>query len=254
MELAAHLADPNVWSRIAAVVAVNLLLSGDNAVVIALACRDLPPAQQRRAMALGSAVAVVVLVLLTMAAAFVLSWPAVKLGGALLLGWVAVKLLVPEGDGNGGLDGHDTLFAAIRTIVLADVVMSLDNVLAVAAAAHGEWWLMVVGLLLSVPVIIFGSGLIIRLVSRFPLLVTGGAALLGWLAGEMALAEPLIEPLLDHGPQWPHRLVPAVAAAAVVIAGKALAARRLQPALVVCDDGNGDGGSDNPCRREVHPC
>jgi len=231
-----YLADPDWWTALGAVVAVNILLSGDNAVVIALACRELPPEEQRWAMLGGVALAVVLQVSLTVLAVYLLTLPAVKLVGALLLLWVAVKLLLPEGEGNGGLGTSASLWSAIRIIAMADLVMSFDNVLAVAVAAHGDWWLLSTGLVVSMPVIIYGSRVIIRLISRFPMVITLGAALLGYLAGEMLLGEPLLAKPFEGPAHWLHDWLPPLLAITVVTVGKRMAARRPQPVQVVNEE------------------
>ncbi|MDE2048077.1 MAG: TerC family protein [Betaproteobacteria bacterium] len=178
---------------------VNVLLSGDNAVVIALAARNLPPRQQRAAVIIGSAGAIALRVLLTVFAVQLLEYPYLKLAGSVLLLWIGIQLMA-DGDDDApgdGLNGHDTLWAAVRTVLLADLVMSLDNVIAVAAAAQNapgeaKLLLLVLGLGLSIPLIIFGSTLLLKLMERFPVIITLGAALLGFVAGEMAVTDPAI--------------------------------------------------------------
>jgi len=233
VELLPFFNDSEWWGALGAVITINVLLSGDNAVVIALACRDLPAEQQRRAMLGGVALAVALRLALTVLAVYLLTLPAVKLVGAILLLWIAIKLLLPEGEGNDGLGANGSAWAAIRIIVLADLVMSFDNVLAVAAAADGDWWLLAIGLAVSMPVIIYGSRLIIRLIARYPLVVTFGAALLGYLAGEMLLGEPLLASPVVERLQWLHDWLPPLLALTVVGVGKRLAARQPMPVRVV---------------------
>lgn len=172
----------------------NILLSGDNAVVIALAARSLPPLQQKRAIAIGSGAAIVMRIVLTLVAAQLLQLPWLKLIGALLLLYIGVTLLLPEdeegADGHG--EGKGSMATAIRTILIADLVMSLDNVIAVAAAAKGDTTLLVIGLAISIPLVIFGSTLLLKVIERFPIIVWLGAALLGFIAGEIALSDPAI--------------------------------------------------------------
>jgi YjbE family integral membrane protein len=185
--------DPHFWNGLWQIIVVNILLSGDNAVVIALACRNLPDRYRNPAIVAGSAGAVVVRVIFCLIIAWLMTIPAIKLIGGLLLLWIGVKLMVPEDDGGGGgVKGAAGLWGAIQTIVIADVVMSLDNVIAIVAAAKGEIALIVIGLVMSVPLIVFGSQLLLKVLNRFPILVTAGAGLLGWLAGEIGAGDPLV--------------------------------------------------------------
>ena len=186
------LSNPLFWVGLGQVVLVNVLLSGDNAVVIALAARALPPHQQKQAIIWGSVAAIVLRVILTIVAVEMLKLPYLKLIGSIALFWVAIQLLVPEGDGDDGFETSNSLFVAIRTILIADLVMSLDNVIGVAAAAKGNDVLVFIGLAISIPLIIFGSTIIVKLMDRFPIIITGGAALLGWVAGEMLITDPSI--------------------------------------------------------------
>jgi YjbE family integral membrane protein len=173
---------------------VNILLSGDNAVVIALAARSLPADQQRRAIVIGSAAAIVMRIVLTLVAAELLLLPWLKLIGAVLLVYIGVQLLLPEGgDEDGHGKQHGTLMSAIRTILIADLVMSLDNVVAVAAASMGNTTLLVLGLAISIPLVIFGSTLLLKVIERFPVIVWVGAALLGFIAGELLVGDPALE-------------------------------------------------------------
>ena len=187
-----YLSSPLFWVGLGQVVLVNVLLSGDNAVVIALAARSLPPHQQKQAIIWGSVAAIVLRVVLTIVAVEMLKLPYLKLIGSIALFWVAIQLLVPEGDGDDGFETSNSLFVAIRTILIADLVMSLDNVIGVAAAAKGDDVLVFIGLAISIPLIIFGSTVFVKLMDRFPVIITGGAALLGWVAGEMLITDPSI--------------------------------------------------------------
>ncbi len=187
-----YLSSPLFWVGLGQVVLVNVLLSGDNAVVIALAARSLPPHQQKQAIIWGSVAAIVLRVILTIVAVEMLKLPYLKLIGSIALFWVAIQLLVPEGDGDDGFETSNSLFVAIRTILIADLVMSLDNVIGVAAAAKGDDVLVFIGLAISIPLIIFGSTVFVKLMDRFPVIITGGAALLGWVAGEMLITDPSI--------------------------------------------------------------
>ena len=180
------------WAALGSIILANVVLSGDNAVVIALAARSLPPQQQKKAIFWGSGAAIVMRIVLTLIAVEMLKWPWLKVVGALLLVYIGVSLLLEdEGEGEGGHESGGML-AAIRTILVADLVMSLDNVLAVAAAAKGDTALLVIGLAVSIPLIIFGSTLLLKVMERFPIIITLGAALLGFLAGEMLLTDPAV--------------------------------------------------------------
>jgi YjbE family integral membrane protein len=179
-----------MWSALGSIMLANIVLSGDNAVVIAMAARSLKPEHQNKAIFWGSAAAIVMRIILTLVAVQLLALPYLKIVGAVLLVYIGVDLL----SGGGDDDSHDKqingLGAAIRTILIADLVMSLDNVLAVAAAAKGSTPLLILGLLVSIPLIIFGSTLLMKIMERFPIIITLGAALLGFLAGEMLLTDP----------------------------------------------------------------
>ena len=175
--------------QILQIVWLDLLLSGDNAVVIALACRALPPEQRRLGILLGGGAAVALRIVFTVAVVTLLNVPYLKLIGGILLLWIGVKLIIDESD-ETSISESDTVWNAVRTIALADMVMSLDNVIAIAAAARGSVALIVFGLVLSVPLIVFGATLIIRLLHRFPLLVWAGAGLLGWVAGGLIVTDP----------------------------------------------------------------
>ena len=219
----AILATPEFWLALAQIILINIVLSGDNAVVIALACRSLPHEQQKKAILFGSVGAIVLRVLLTFFAVYLLTLPYLKLLGAALLLWIGIGLLKGEDD-EEELEGHSGLMAAIKTIIIADLVMSLDNVIGVAAAAKGNILLLVLGLVISIPLIIFGSTLILKLMNRFPIIITLGAALLGWVAGEMALSDPSIKAYVENN-HLLHTLAPAAGAVVVVVVGKWLARR-----------------------------
>ncbi len=221
------------WLALAQIVWVNILLSGDNAVVIALAARSLPPRQQKQAIVIGSGAAIVMRIVLTVVAAQLLELPWLKTIGALLLLYIGVTLLLPDGeeDGHGSQTGG--MVAAVRTILIADLVMSLDNVIAVAAAANGSMPLLIIGLAISIPLVIFGSTLLLRVIERFPVVVWLGAALLGYIAGEIIVADPALIPAFTAfsialGTEL-HQLGLALGAAGalfVVVVGKVLLARR----------------------------
>ena len=183
-----ELASQAFWVGLAKIIGVNIILSGDNAVVIALAARSLPAAQQKKAVFWGAGAAVILRIVLTIFAAALLTLPWLKVIGSLLLFWIGVKLLIPE-DGDDDIKASDQLFSAIKTILIADLVMSLDNVIAVAAAAGGSYLLLILGLAISIPLVIFGATLLIKLMERFPVIITLGAGLIGWVAGEMIVAD-----------------------------------------------------------------
>lgn len=186
------LSSPIFWSAFGSIVLANIVLSGDNAVVIAMAARTLKPEQQKKAIFWGSAAAIVMRILLTIVAIQLLALPYLKVIGAILLVYIGVDLLKGGGDDEGHGKEINGLGAAIRTILIADLVMSLDNVLAVAAAAKGNIPLLVLGLLVSIPLIVFGATLLTKVMERFPIIITIGAALLGFLAGEMLLTDPAV--------------------------------------------------------------
>jgi YjbE family integral membrane protein len=180
------------------IVWIDLLLSGDNAVVIAMACRSLPREQRRWGIILGAGAAVVLRILFAAVIVQLLALPYVHLVGGVLLLWIAVQLALDDHAAHK-VKARSSLFGAVATIVIADGVMSLDNVVAIAGAARGSLELMIFGLILSVPLIVFGSTLLLKLLDRFPIIAWGGAALLGWIAGEMIAAEPFIDRWLDEG-------------------------------------------------------
>ena len=186
------LSSPLFWSAFGSIVLANIVLSGDNAVVIAMAARTLKPEQRNKAIFWGSAAAIIMRIVLTIVAIQLLTLPYLKMIGAVLLVYIGVDLLKGEDDGDGEGKEINGLAAAIRTILIADLVMSLDNVLAVAAAAKGNLPLLVLGLLISIPLIVFGATLLTKVMERFPIIITIGAALLGFLAGEMLLTDPAV--------------------------------------------------------------
>lgn len=214
--------DPTVWIALFQIMMINILLSGDNAVVIALACRSLPPAQQKKAFLFGSLGVVVLMVALTAFAAYLLTLPYLELIGSLLLLWIGVKLLLP-GDETAEIKDNSNMLDAVKTIIVADIVMSFDNVLGMAGAAKGHMWMLVIGLLITIPLILFCSALIMRLMGRFPILITLGGGLLGYVAGEMAVADPSIKGWIDINAGVLEMLVPILGATSVIIVGKRLA-------------------------------
>jgi YjbE family integral membrane protein len=212
------------WIGLAKIVWINIILSGDNAVVIALAARSLPAAQQQKAVVFGSGAAVVLRVGLTIVAATLLQMSYLQIIGGILLLWIGVQLLTDEAEGEEGGKHTGSLLTAIRTILIADLVMSLDNVIAVAAAAKGSMVLLVLGLAISIPLVIFGSTLMIRLMERFPVIVMLGAALIGWVGGETIVSDTALKDIVAAN-TWLH-LVAAIAGSVLVLGlGKLLRAR-----------------------------
>jgi YjbE family integral membrane protein len=214
------------WLDLMEITGINVLLSGDNAVVIALACRSLPMRQRNRAVLGGSAGAILLRVLFCLVVVWLLRIPYLKLIGGLLLVWIGVKLIVPEAnEGGGGLTANANLWGAVQTIIIADAVMSLDNVVAIAAVAQDSMLLIVVGLLISVPLIVFGSQLVLKYLLRFPLLVTLGGGLLGWIAGEIISSDPALLGWLPMDPHMVAMFAKPLLAALVMATGTILARR-----------------------------
>ena len=239
MEFLNELQTTAFWVGLWQIILVNIVLSGDNAVVIALAARSLPPRQQKQAIFWGAGAAVVMRIILTIIAVEMLKWPWLKLIGAVLLLWIAVKLLIPEDGGEGDVESSDNLWAAIKTILIADLVMSLDNVIGVAAAAKGSLTLLILGLLISIPLVIFGATMLMKLMTRWPIIITIGAGLLGWVAGDMSATDPVVKDWVDANAAWLHWAAPAAGAGFVVALGKWLAARAEAEQLKVVDLGEG---------------
>jgi YjbE family integral membrane protein len=181
---------PAFWSGLLQIIIVNIILSGDNALVIALACRNLDKRHQKPAIVIGSALAIVLRIIFVLVIDQLLKVGYLKLVGGLLLLWIGTKLVQGEEEGEDGVKAAGSLWGAVRTIVIADAVMSLDNAIAIAAAAHGNVVLIVLGLVISIPLIIFGATLIMLLLNRFPIIVIAGGALLGWIAGEVIATDP----------------------------------------------------------------
>ena len=183
------------WIALGQIIIIDILLGGDNAVVIALACRKLPPEQRRKGIIYGTAGAIVLRIILIAFAMVLLALPFLKVVGAILLIWIGIKLIAPDDEGHDNIEGSDRLFAAIKTIIVADLVMSVDNVIAIAGAAQSsgehQMLLIVLGLLISVPIIVWGSQLVITLMERFPMIIVAGGMLLGWIAGGMFVTDPV---------------------------------------------------------------
>ena len=210
---------------LAQIIGINIVLSGDNAVVIALASRSLPPDQQKKAVVWGSGAAIIMRIILTLTAVALLAMPYLKLIGSVFLLWIGIQLLKSD-EGEGEIESSSNLAAAIRTILVADLVMSLDNVLGVAAAAKGSYALLIIGLAISIPLVIFGANMLLRLMERFPIIITLGAALLGYVAGEMAVTDPAIMGWIDANFHSLHEIVPISGAVLVLAVGKFLNARK----------------------------
>ncbi|MBI5625671.1 MAG: TerC family protein [Nitrosomonadales bacterium] len=214
------------WVDVFKIIVIDLLLSGDNAVVIALACRNLPQEQRKKGILFGVGGAIGLRMVLTFFAVSLFALPYLKLIGALLLLWIGIKLILPEEEHNAGNIKADTrLLGAVKTIIVADFVMSLDNVLGVAAAAKGNKLLLVFGLLISIPLIAWSSQLVLKLIDRFTLIIYAGGALLGYVAGEMLVSEALLATVVETR-HYLHWLIPASGALMVLVLGKWLAMRK----------------------------
>ncbi len=210
------------WFAVVEIIVVNILLSGDNAVVIALACRNLSPRQRRYGIFWGVFGTVVALILLTIFAMTLLGYPWLRLVGAVLLLWIGIKLIAQDDGGDHKLKSSDRLLTAVWTVIVADIVMSLDNTVAVAAAANGNRLLIVLGLSVSIPVVILGSQVIMRLIQRFPILVFAGGGLLGYIAVQIAEQDPAVHPWVAAHLAGITRYVPIVGFVAVVTTGMLL--------------------------------
>jgi len=222
------------WVALGQILIADILLSGDNAVVIALAARALPPEQQKRAVIIGAGAAIAMRVMLTLVAAQLMQLPWLKLVGGAMLLYIGVGLLMPEEEASeSSIEAKGSMFAAVRTILIADAVMSVDNVIAVAAAAKGDTFLLVLGLLISIPFVVWGSTFLLRLIERYPVIVWAGAALLGFIAGEIALADPAIADWVELQAQamgltarLMQQIAGVIGAGLVLLVAKILIARR----------------------------
>jgi len=221
----AEIGTPFFWTALMQIIGINILLSGDNAVVIALASRSLPPEQRKWAILGGSGAAIVLRIIFSLVIVWLLAIPYLKLIGGLLLLYIGVKLLIPEEHGEGDIAAKSNLWGAIQTITIADAVMSLDNVVAIAAAAQGSIVLISIGLLISVPLIVFGSQLVLGILTRFPVLVVAGGGLLGWIAGEIIVSDEVVHSLLPYDIHTQELVARPVLAAFVVLVGLLLAHR-----------------------------
>ncbi|HUU24403.1 MAG TPA: TerC family protein [Methyloceanibacter sp.] len=220
--------DPAFWLAVLQIIWIDLLLSGDNAVVIALACRKLPASQRAMGIALGTLVAIALRIVFTGLVTTLMTMPYVKLIGGVLLIWIAIKLLTGEED-NGGdkVESSSSLWQAVKIIAIADAVMSLDNVIAIAMAARGSYALLMFGLAVSIPLIMAGAAIVMELLERFPIIVWAGAALLGWIAGEIISKDPFVASYID--PAMGHTVHTASAAlGAIFVLAVGLLRRRWQ--------------------------
>ncbi len=227
------------WIAVGQIIMIDILLGGDNAVVIALACRKLPPALRTRGILWGTAGAIVLRVILIFFALTLLAIPYLKIVGAVLLVWIGIKLLAPDDEGgHGDIQASDKLWAAVKTVIIADLVMSVDNVIAIAGAAEGaggdhKMPLVIFGLLVSIPIIVWGSQLVIKLMDRFPMVIIIGGMLLGWIAGSMAVTDPAVLGYLPTLPVQRAGALPEVMAAVRYGAGLAGALLVLAVGLLV---------------------
>jgi YjbE family integral membrane protein len=234
----AALSDPEMWTALLKIAVINVVLSGDNAVVIALACRSLPPKQQKAAFIVGTAGIVVLMTILTTFAAYLMTIHYLQIIGSLLLLWIGVKLLLPEDD-EGDVKDTSSFWDAVKTIIVADIIMSLDNVLGMAGAAKGHYGMLFLGLLITMPLILFGSALLMKLMERFPVFVTIGAALIGYVAGDMVIGDLATKDYVEAHLQFLDKYFVAAIAGAllVVVLGNVLSKRRLAVATVIAEEG-----------------
>ena len=233
--------DPQFWVAVLQIIAIDLVLGGDNAIVIALACRRLPEKQRNLGIFWGVFGAIGIRVVLIFFALTLLAIPFLKIVAALLLLWIGVKLLQPEPESNDlhQVDASTTLLGAIKTIIIADAVMSLDNVVAIAGAAKDSIGLVIFGLVVSVPIIAWGSKLVMKLMDRFPIVIVIGAGLLGWIAGDMSITDASTKEWINAKAAFLHWLAPVFGALLVVILGKWLAARtqaKMAPIIDLAND------------------
>ena len=225
MEFLQGFQNPDFLVGLLKIIWINILLSGDNAVVIALAARGLPPDQQRKAILFGSGAAVVLRIGLTIIAAWLMALQGLQIVGGLLLLWIGAQLLADEEESDADSKEQANLMSAVRTILIADVVMSLDNVIGVAAAAKGDQSLLIIGLAISIPLVVFGSSMMIKLMERFPAIITAGAALIGWVGGETVASDVLLRDFSAANP-WFHMTAAAAGAAIVIGWGRYMESRK----------------------------
>ncbi len=229
------------WIAVLQIIAIDIMLGGDNAVVIALACRKLPAEQRNKGIFWGVVGAIGLRVVMIFFALQLLAVPYLKIAGGLLLLWIGIKLMLPEHeDEHDMIDGGTTLLAAIKTIVVADAVMSLDNVIAVAGASHGSMVLVTFGILVSIPIVVWGSKLVLTLMDRFPVVITLGAALLGWIAGGMLITDQATPEAISKGLPYGHVLFASTGAVLVVVVGKWLGSRQAPRVAIALSPSAGD--------------
>ena len=217
------------WLAVGQIIMIDILLGGDNAVVIALACRNLPEKQRKQGIIYGTIGAIVLRVILIAFALALLSVPYLKIVGAVLLFWIGIQLMQPEGEDAHNINPSDKLWGAVKTVIVADLVMSVDNVIAIAGAAQGagqqhQMPLVIFGLLVSIPIIVWGSQIVLKLMERFPIIITAGAMLLGWIAGQMLYTDIALQDIRPQGKQWEYTFA-AVGAALVLLAGQLMQKR-----------------------------
>lgn len=217
---------PQFWLAVLQIIAIDIVLGGDNAVVIALACRRLPEQQRKLGIFWGVFGAILLRVVLIFFALSLLTMPYLKIVGAVLLVWIGIKLLQPEPEGAHEIDASTTLVGAIKTIIVADAVMSLDNVIAIAGAAKDDIGLVIFGLIVSVPIIVWGSQMVMKVMDRYPVTIAIGAGLLGWIAGDMAVTDVVTKEWVSTQAKYLQWIAPASVALLVIAAGKLLAARK----------------------------
>lgn len=231
--------DPQFWLAVVQIILIDIVLGGDNAVVIALACRRLPEHQRKLGIFWGVFGAIALRIVLIFFALSLLAIPYLKIGGAILLIWIGIKLLQPESEGEHEIDASTTLLGAIKTIIVADAVMSLDNVIAIAGAAKDDLSLVIFGLVISVPIIVWGSQLVMKIMDRYPITIAIGAGLLGWIAGDMVVTDVVTKEWVSMQAQYLHWVAPAIAAVLVILVGKVMAARqqaKVKPIVDLVDD------------------
>jgi YjbE family integral membrane protein len=214
-----EIGSPQFWVAAMEIIVINILLSGDNAVVIALACRNLPLRQRKLGIFWGVIGAVVLRVVLTFFAVSLLRLPYLQLVGAALLVWIGIGLIAEEDDGDHEIEASDKLISAVKTVIIADLVMSLDNVIGVAGAAKGSLPLLIFGLVVSIPLVVIGAQLIMKIIERFPILIIAGGGLLGYLAGEIAIEDTAVKPWIDANMPVLHFLAPVAGIIVVVGVG-----------------------------------
>ncbi|MFC2590694.1 MAG: TerC family protein [Ottowia sp.] len=227
------------WVAVGQIILIDILLGGDNAVVIALACRQLPESQRLKGVIWGTVGAILLRVALIAFAITLLQVPFLKIAGAALLIWIGVKLITPhDEDAHGNIQASDKLWSAVKTVIVADLVMSIDNVIAIAGAAQNageqhQMALVIFGLVVSIPIIVWGSQIVLKLMDRFPVIILLGGMLLGWIAGGMFQTDPMLKDLIAQEQFW-HYALGAAGALLVLAIGQALKARRVRGKKAAC--------------------